>query len=105
MAGNSARGNPKIIALRSIANTDCTVRLPFRNRNPSTTADQLTAGASCAGGDGRIATAVAITTRNVTASNTKAPAGSIVTSNRPATTGPTIDASVWNPASSAFEEG
>ena len=51
-AGNSAIGNPKIIAFRSARNTDWIVRLPFRNRNPSTIAAQLTDAASSAGGDG-----------------------------------------------------
>ena len=98
-------GNPKVMAMRSAAKTDWIVCLPFTNRNPSTIAAQLTDASSCAGGEGFIRHTNAITTRNVTTSTRNAPAGSIVRIRTPASTGPAIAATVWNPASSAFDEG
>ena len=48
---------------------------------------------------------IAITNRNVNASNTNAPAGSIVRIRTPASTGPAMAAIVPKPASSAFDDG
>src|SRR6185295_10102857 len=103
--GNNAMGNPNVIAIRSAANTDWIVCFPFRNRKPSTIAAQLTAASSSDGGDGFMRHTIAITNRNVSASNTNAPDGSIVRIRTPASTGPAMAATVWNPASSAFEDG
>ncbi len=79
--------------------------MPFTNRNPSTIAPQLTAASSCAGGEGFIRHTNAITARNETTSTMNAPAGSMVRISTPASTGPAIAAMVWNPASSAFDDG
>ena len=79
--------------------------LPFRNRNPSTIADQLTDTLSSDGGEGFMRQTIAITNRNVNASNRNAPAGSIVRIRKPASTGPAMPAIVPKPASSAFDEG
>jgi hypothetical protein len=104
-AGNSAIGNPNTIAFRSTRNTVWSVRLPRRNRNPSLIASQLTSFSSSLGGDGRIRAICAITMRNVTASNTKAPAGANVARSALAATGPAIEPNVPKPASSAFTDG
>ena len=104
-AGSSAIGNPKIIAFRSARKTDWIARLPFRNRNPSLTASQLTSFDSSDGGDGRMKRTATITARKVIASNTKAPEGAINAIATPAATGPSIPIAVPNPASSAFELG
>ena len=68
-------------------------------------ASQLTSFSSSLGGDGCMRAICTITTRNVNASNTNAPLGEIVASNTPATTGPSIEPNVPNPASSAFTDG
>ena len=46
-----------------------------------------------------------MTTGNVTASKMNAPAGAMMAIRIPARTGPAIEAIVWNPASSALDEG